>query len=365
MRNWVWMWVLLCLVLGCAADMQAQAKPAANDRLTFTNGDQLTGSLQRADSKGVVFASTMAKNVTVPWKNIRELHTGTAFVVLTADGKMYRGMLLVQNGNVIVLSAVASVPSEVVPAGAVRMVVTPKLYKSAVTARPRLWQSWRGQLVGGFSRVSATQDSTSYTTQIALQRPVPELGWMQQKSNTQFSFQSSYGKLSQPNTPTVRTSIFTAALEQDEDLNAKLFLFANAELDHNDAQGLQLQQAYGGGIGWKVKDTAATQLALKADLHWTRQEFLSAANERFLATSLTETLRQQLRKIIWTQSVSITPSITKGVAYQMSGMSAWALPVYKMLSLNFTIVDNYLNNPQPGFLKNSLQYSTGIQVSLH
>ncbi|MGH9486784.1 MAG: DUF481 domain-containing protein [Terriglobales bacterium] len=333
------------------------------DTLTFTNGDALTGTLVRADSKGVVFASKMASAVTVPWANVRELRTSTPFVVVTANGTVYRGTLVVEHSSIVVSSA--SAQPAFLQAGNIRMIVDPKTYAEAVMAHPSPWQSWRGQIAGGFSRVSATQTSTSYTTQIALQRPVPRLSWMQQKSNTLFNFQSTYGKLSQPNTPTVRTSIYTAQLEQDEDITPKMFLFGSAQLDHNDAQGLQLQQSYGGGVGWKLVNSAVTQLALKADLHWTRQEFLSAANESFLATSVTETMRRLLGKVIWTQNVSVTPSITKGVAYQMSGMSNWALPVYRTLSLNFTILDDYLNNPQPGFLKNSLQYSTGLQFTLH
>ncbi|MGH9485471.1 MAG: DUF481 domain-containing protein [Terriglobales bacterium] len=355
-RFWMRGCALLCLLLALGVVLRA-------DTLIFKNGDELTGTLLRADVHGCVFSSKMASAVTVPWNNIRELRTTTPFVVVTTGGSVYKGRLLVENGNVVISSTLLQ--PVFLTASRIAMIVDPKTYAQEVNAHPRLWQSWRGQIVGGFSQVQATQDSTSYTTQIDLQRPVPKLQWMTQKSNTQFHFNGTYGKLSQPNTPTVRTSIFTASLEQDEDISKKMFLFANAQLDHNAAQGLQLQQAYGGGIGWKVKESGKTQLSLKADLHWTRQKFLTAANQSFLASSVTETLHQMLHKVIWTQSISITPSITQGVAYQMSGMSAWSLPVYHALSLNFTVVDAYLNNPQPGFLKNSLQYSTGIQLALH
>ncbi|MGH9476944.1 MAG: DUF481 domain-containing protein, partial [Terriglobales bacterium] len=352
---WVGCALVVCLLAMVAAEARA-------DTLTFTNGDQLAGTLVRANSSGVVFSSAMAGNVKVPWDHIRELQTTTPFVVVSSDGHIYQGALLVENSSLVVSSP--TMQPEFLSPRQVVMVVTPKLYVDEVTAHPKPWQSWQGQVVGGFSQVSATQNSVSYTAQVVLQRPVPKLAWMTQKSNTQFHFQGTYGKLSQPNTPTVRTSIFTAALEQDEAISSKLFLFGNAQLDHNDAQGLQLQQAYGGGIGWKLKNTAALQLDLKADLHWTHQQFLSAATQSFLASSLSETMREELNRVIWSQSLSVTPSITQGVAYQMAGMSAWALPVSRTLSLNFTVVDNYLNNPQPGFLKNSLQYSTGLQISL-
>ncbi|MGH9479617.1 MAG: DUF481 domain-containing protein, partial [Terriglobales bacterium] len=160
--------------------------------------------------------------------------------------------------------------------------------------------------------------------------------------------------------------IYTASLEQDQDVNKRLFGFGSTELNHNIAQGLELQQAYGGGVGWKLIASAPVQLDLRADIHWTHQRFLSAVNDSFLASSFTESLREAVgRKLVWTESISLTPSYTNGLAYQMSGISAWAVPIYGSLSLNFTASDSYLNNPQPGFLRNSLQYTTGIQIALH
>src|SRR6185312_7993944 len=347
--------LLLCLLLGTVA-LRA-------DTLIFTNGDTLTGSLLRADEHGCVFASNLANQVTVPWDNIRELRTSTPYVVVDVHGQAHEGTLLVENASLIV-SNPASQP-EFLSAVEVRLVVDPKTYVSAITAHPAPWQSWRGQITGGFSQLSATQNSISYTTQAVLQRPVPRLEWLPQKSNTLFHFQGTYGKLSQPGAPTVRTSIFTAGLEQDQSISQRLYVFANTQFDHNAAQGLQLQQAYGGGLGWKLLRTSATSLDLKADLHWTNQRFNSATSDRFLASSFTESMRHNYGRLIWTQNVSLTPSYTKGLAYQMSGMSAWAIPVYKMMSVNFTVIDDYINNPQPGFLKNSLQYSTGLQFNLH
>jgi len=333
------------------------------DTLIFANGDQLSGTLVRADAAACVFKSDMAGLVTVPWSNIRELRTTDAYVVVGKDASVQRGQLLVDGATVEITSDGAPQPTFIAPADT-RMIVDPKTYAEAVTAHPHVWQSWRGQVSGGFSQISATQASTSFTSRIELQRPVPSLAWLPQQSDTLFHYESTYGRLSQPHLPTVRTSIYSLGVEQDQDVSGRLFLFGNAQLDHNFSQGLQLQQAYGGGVGWKLIQTAPTQLALRADLHWTHQRFLSLANERFLASSFTETLRQNYGRVVWTQNVSLTPSYTKGLAYQMAGMSSWAVPVYRSLSLNFTVMDNYLNNPQPGFLKNSLQISTGVQFNV-
>ncbi|HEY7839795.1 MAG TPA: DUF481 domain-containing protein [Terriglobales bacterium] len=334
------------------------------DTLTFTNGDQLTGTLDHANAAACVFHSDMAGSVTVPWKNIRDLRTTTSYVVISSDGGTpQRGELIVAAGMIEITSSTAPQPGFVTPA-AIRMIVSPKVYASVVEAHPSPWQTWHGQVTGGFSQVSATQSSSSYTAGMDFERPVPQLGWMNQRSNTLFHFHGTYGKVAQRGRPTLVTSIYTSSLEQDQDLSQRLFVFGNGHLDHNLSQGLELQQSYGAGLGWKLFDSAPTKLSLKADLHWTHQRFLSAAAPSFLASSFSESLRQSYGKLIWTQSVSLTPSYTNGLAYQMSGMSAWAVPLYHALSLNFTVIDSYLNNPQPGFMRNSLQVSTGLQYTL-
>lgn len=334
------------------------------DTLTFANGDQLTGTLVRADAHVCVFRSDQAGTVTVSWPNVKDLQTLSPYVAVTLDGAVHRGFVTGDGKMLEINLPTAPAPAFLAPA-TLRLLVDPKTYDSEVTARPALWQSWRGQVSGGFSQVSSTQNSINYTSRVDLQRPVPMLTWLPQRSDTLFHLQTAYGRLSQPNEPTVKTSIYTAGLEQDFDLTSHLFVFASTQFDHNFAQGLDLQQAYGGGVGWKIIQSHATLLDLRADLHWTHQRFLSPERESFLASSLTQSLRENYGRVIWTENISLIPSLTNRSAYQMSGFSSWAMPVYKALSLNFTVVDSYLNNPQPGFLRNSLQYSTGIQYSVH
>jgi len=333
------------------------------DTLTFRNGDQLNGTLVRADHKGCIFHSDMAGTVTVAWSNIQQLNTLDEFVVVANDGRVEKGQLRLDGNIIEITPSLAAQPAFLAPSDT-RMIVDPKTYTNEVTAHPPLWRSWRGLVSGGFSQVSATQSSSSFTGAIDLQRPVPMLAWLPQRSNTLVHFQGTYGKLSQPNEPTVRTSIFNAGVEQDRNMTARLFLFGDAQFDHNIAQGLELQQAFGGGAGWKLFASQATQLSLRADLHWTHQRFHAPSNESFIASSFTESLRQTYGRLVWTENISLTPSYTNGAAYQMSGLSSWAVPLYRSLSLNFNVVDSYLHNPQPGFLRNSLQYSTGIQVTI-
>lgn len=334
----------------------------AADTITFTNGDRITGKLVRADATKVTFDSPMLGTVTIPWSKVQSLHTDHNFVVLEKDRPSARGRLNADAKQIRITTTPDGEPQEVATAET-DMIIPPDVYRHDIAESPRPWQNWKGAVAGGLNLVNATQSSQSYTASINLDRPVPQLDWLPERSDTQLAFQGSYGKVSQPGEPTLRTNILNLALEQDQYLRGSLFTFGTAQFNHNLAQGLQLQQVYGGGIGWKrVRD--GSELDFKADLHFTRQRFLSAPNQQFLASGFSETwIRKFSSAIVWNESIGVVPSYTNGLAYQLNGTTALVIPVYKQLSLNTSLIDSYLGNPQPGYQHNSLQFSSGIQFN--
>src|SRR5271168_4434804 len=58
---------------------QAGGSPPAPDVLIFTNGDRLTGKLEKGEGDSITFKSDMAGEITVPLAKIRELRTSGSF----------------------------------------------------------------------------------------------------------------------------------------------------------------------------------------------------------------------------------------------------------------------------------------------
>src|SRR5258707_3802233 len=87
--------LVLTLVSGAlfqtvAARSQSAAAKAEPDVIVFTNGDQLTGTLERAAGDSFVFKSDVVGEVTVSADKIKELHTGGKFVALKNGEKVTR-----------------------------------------------------------------------------------------------------------------------------------------------------------------------------------------------------------------------------------------------------------------------------------
>lgn len=337
--------LLLCLAVGLRADT-----------LRLTNGDRLTGTVKRADNAKVVFHSDPVGDVTVEWKDVQQLQTAGTYVIVEPDRTVVRGSVAFGAGALTVGGASVTLDR-------VRLIVSAADYDKAMREQGLL-QGWRGELGAAFSEVSATQSSTSLSTDINLHRTVPPFEGVPQRSNTLFEFHAAYGSLTQPGVARVKTSIFSLGLEQDENFTAHAFALEDAAFSHNYSQGLQFQQEYGGGGGWILVDSKVTHLELKADVHWTREEFLAGPSTSFVASNVSETMHRQLGRIAWTENITAAPAYTNWNAFQASAATAWAMPVARALAVNIALLDSYLNNPQPGFQHNSFQFSTGVVWSV-
>src|ERR1700722_16470098 len=98
---------------------QANAAKPAPDVIVFTNGDQLTGTLERATGDLFVFKSDVVGEITVSADKIKELHAGGKFVALKKNEKITRtskhpGTVTYGDSAITVADTSSSTP-EVVP----------------------------------------------------------------------------------------------------------------------------------------------------------------------------------------------------------------------------------------------------------
>lgn len=368
--------------------MVAQDKPAP-DVLVFTNGDQLTGKLVRAAGTSVVFKSEMAGEITVPLDKVRELHSGSEFVALRkADkGKLATagtGLVQVQGGNVMVGPNGGAVAATIAPRDLGYLIDKPTYDKQVAHSAGAL-DGWNGAVTAGVTLVRATDNSTTATLAANFVRTIPTVPYLPKRNRTSVNLSESYGKLTSliippppvttPPAPTstiAKTNIFHADSERDEYFSARLYALADLAFDHNFSQGLQLQQAYGGGVGWTPFQDAKQQLDFKGDVHYENQQFIVSPSVvaqpslQIFGSTFAENYRRTLpRKLVFTESADYLPAWNHLSAYSANVTASLAMPVFKRLSISVSTTDNYLNNPPPYFLKNSYQFVTGLTYTLH
>lgn len=355
----------------------AAAKPAP-DVIVFTNGDQLTGTLERATGDSFVFKSDVVGEVTVSADKIKELHANGKFVALKNDEKITRtskqpGTISYADSAVSVAATPSSAP-EVVPVKNLAYLIDSSTYTKEVTSNPGIWYGWHGAISGGITLIEATQTGQNYTAAVNLVRLVPSVDFLPPRTRSTINVLETYGKIDQPFIPTepptlasvTKTNIFHADAEHDKYFTSRFYGLVGVSFDHNYSQGLNLQQIYGIGVGWTIIKTPVQQFDVKADVHYERQNFQPPTSSTdLIGSSFTELYHRNLpAKIIFTESGTFIPAWNEWNAYSAIFAAGLQLPTYKRFSLNLNLLDNYLNNPAIGFKNNSLQFVTAISYTL-
>ena len=353
--------------------------------IVFTNGDQLSGTLERADGDSFVFKSDIVGEVTVSADKIKELRSQGKFVALKKGEKITRTSkqpgTVTYGDNALTLADTKSGTPEVVPVKDLAHLIDSVTYGKEVTSNPGIWYGWGGSISGGITLIESTQTGQNYNLAANLIRSVPSVAFLPPRTRSTVNVLETYGKITQPvvpqtNPPTAdtvaKTNIFHADAEHDKYFTSRMYGLVGASFDHNFAQGLNLQQIYGLGLGWTVIQNPVQQFDVKADVHYERQNFIEplppapeTPNKDLIGSSFTEGYRRNLpAKIIFTETGTFIPAWNDFNAYSAIFGAGLQLPTYKRFGLNIDVLDNYLHDPAIGFKSNSLQFVTGIVYTL-
>ena len=372
-----------------AAAPAPQKKPT--DTLVFTNGDTLTGTFVREVGGKVTFHSDMLGDLDIPWKNIKEIRTGTTLAVIKSGVVLRRGhmpanlpvgTLAVSNGFITVHPANHAM-IQPIPIKSAAYIIDEASLQKQIVGRPGITQGWNGAATVGLTLVQATQNQYAFSGSVALARVVPTVNWLAPRNRTTLDYAQSYGKITQPayTDPTgtfvpatsTKTSIFHADAERDEYLSPRIYYLGTVAFDHNYSQSLDLQQIYGGGIGYTILKSPVQELDVKAVVQYERQAFFSAtppppASKDLIASTFGGTYVHHVTKgIVFTQNLDYIPAWNNLHAYSFNENDTLALPAYKNFSFSLGTLDTYLNDvplTYPPTKRNSFQFTAGVTYSI-
>ena len=83
-----------------------------------------------------------------------------------------------------------------------------------------------------------------------------------------------------------------------------------------------------------------------------------------IGSTLTEVYTRKWGKLQFNEKLLADIAWNNASAFSASGTSSLRLPVYKRLAFSVSTIDNFLNNPQIGYRKNSFQFTTGFALNL-
>ena len=368
---------------GHAQSAPAKSAAPAPDVIIFTNGDQLTGKLLREVAGSVTFHSDIAGDVTVTWDKIKSIHSSQQFAVIqqgqhvtrkTADADVAQGVVQVQDDQVKVATGTGAATKDI-PVKNAQYMIDEATYGKEVRRSPGFLYGWTGAITAGATTVEATQNSRAFNGAVALVRTIPTVNWLDPRNQSIFDFTGAYGTVTQPGTVGTKTNIIHFNAEHDWYISPRFYFLVDSSFDHNYSQGLDLQQIYGGGLGYTVIKTPKQELDVKFDIHYERQQYFVTPNivppppltpsKNLIGANFGDTYMLKLPKgLVFNQGAVITPAFNQSNAYSAVGTAGLLFPVYKRLGFTVGALDDFLNDPAAGSKKNSFQFTAGVTYTL-
>ena len=385
--------VFLLLPVGLAAFMlcaSAEDKPAAKpdpDVLVLPNGDTIHGKLVSVLQGKVTFHTDALGDLSLSWDKIKELHTSESFAVLDKTVKLHgrhsagnipEGTVSVEEQKVTVTPANAPAQAPIPTKDTAFVLDQPTLDKN-LHHQPGFLAGWNGAATAGATLVTATENQYTVSGGIGLVKSVPTVSWLNPRDRTSLDFTGSFGKITQPAytdatgtlvpSSSIKSAIYHADAERDEYFSPRMYALVQVAFDHNFAQDLDLQQIYGGGIGWTLLKSPKQEADLKGTAQYERQQFIqsSAGNQDLIGSTFSVGYLLHTKLTTYTQGLSYIPAYNNLHAYSANETNTFAFPAYKNLSFSLGTIDTYLNDPPASFpptKRNSFQFTMGLTYAI-
>ncbi len=374
--------LIAILAAACAAFCSAQAKPAPADVLVLGNGDTIHGKLVSAIDGTIIFHSDALGDLKVKWSDVKELHSSQSFAVLNkAVNQRSRkqaaqipvGPVDMENQTVTLHATNGAAPPPV-PLADAAYVVDQATLNQQVYHHPSFLGGWNGAATAGATIVEATQNQDTVSGSMSVVRNVPGVSWLNPRNRTSANFSGSYGKITQPGVPTVKTAIYQADAERDQYFSTRFYALAQVDFNHNFGQLLALQSVYGGGVGFTAFKDSKQELDVKGTIQYEKQQFLAppppsvlSPSRNLIGSTFAANYALKLKLFSFTQGVAYVPAYNTPSAYSANETDTLSFPAYKNLSFSVGTLDSYLNDPPlstPPTKPNSFQFTMGLTYAI-
>ena len=312
--------------------------------LFLKNGDRITGELVSQNENRVVVRSPVAGKITIPRESLDHMDpvarptASTPTVPTNAPPK-----------------AASPPPPTPSPASLAKVdtnaPVAGHLLPSWVSG---IWTNWHGNVQAGLNLgVGTTDRTTMYVNGTASKK------WG--RTSTIFTYNTAYGEAN--GIQNANQMAGTGRAEFEISPNRRTFAYASGAAGYDVIRKINLEYLGGGGVGYKFIDRPKRVLAGELGVQYQSFNYSTSEDQTTVAIRFGESFTTSIDKLSITQRLGFTPGIGDLSNYQVNLYLTLSYPLFKPLTLNLNIIDQYLSKPAAGVQNNDLQVQTTIGVT--
>jgi putative salt-induced outer membrane protein YdiY len=362
----------MCRTLLLALSFSLTAADTRADQVTLKNGDRISGTIVKSDTKTLLIKTEFAGDVTVQWDAINSIESSQPLHLVLTDGQTIVGVVKTEDGKFEVAARetgpVSAPKSSVVT---VRNDAEQKMFDQEAERlrHPHLADFWSGLLDTGLSMTRGNSSLLSYTLAAKAVRETPR---------DKFGVYTTavYGK--DGNTSPGRTIAHAihGGIRGDLNLSDRVFVFGFTDFDYDALQHLDLRNVIGGGLGYHIINTKITKVDLFAGASFD-QEYFGAYPNPALPSGIQPAITRKSAEIVvgeelstklssrttLSERFSFFPNISNTGNYRTQFDATAATKLKNWLGWQISLSDRYLSNPPPLLKGNDLLLSTGLRLN--
>ncbi|MBX3733355.1 MAG: DUF481 domain-containing protein [Verrucomicrobiae bacterium] len=365
----VWM-VLAVWWMVCLGNAAAAAEPVI---LLLKNGDRISGEVVSTNANRIVIRSPFTGRIPVPREHIRritsesELAQEAAAAVAAAEAPAKEAATPVATTEAPE-SPVPPPPPPPPPATPIQpssppavAAASPLAPTNAVPATPLIpgwftgiWTNWHGNLQAGLNMGMGTTDRLNiYLNSSASKK------WGRTVSSVTYNV--SYGEVN--GVPNANIMAGTVKVDVELSPNRRLYTYTQGAAGYDVIRKIELEYLVGGGFGYRIMDKPKRVLAVELGAQYQEFNYTVGNDLTTVALRLGQNFNTSIEKLSVNQRFGFTPSFDEFSNYQFNFALTLSYPLFKPLTINLNVINQYLSRPATGVQNNDLQVQTTLGVT--
>lgn len=338
--------------------LPAMAEPMV---VFLKNGDRLTGEITSQNDRRVVLKTAITGRITIPRDQVDKIMTAAAVAAAAATPPTNAPTPTAIVATPAAPAAPAPKPTASAPPAA------PATAASITTNAPALseswipgwlsgaWTNWHGNVQFGANMGMGTTDRYSIFANASASKK-----WGRTTSLVNYNI--NYGVVND----VANANRMAGGTKVDVELNQdrRLYTYGQGGAGYDRIRQISLEYIVGAGMGYRFINRPRLVLAGELGSQYQVFNYFSTADRENVAARLAENITTKIGKdVSITQTLGFTPGIQELSDYQIRFGFTLSLPLFKPLTLNLNVINEYDSQPAPGVSNNDLQLSTTIGVN--
>ena len=319
---------------------------AIADQVTLKNGDRITGTITTADNTSLNLKTDAAGTLAIKWDAVQAVSSDQPLYFTSKAGQVVVGTVSTTDGKFQVATE----------SGGTVALNKDDIKNIRSESEQKAYGAWGGFLDAGLSLSRGNSETTNLTVGATATRTT-------EKDKASGFLNSIYSRSKTNGVDLTTANAVHAGLRFDFNLSDKIFAFVFTDFDRDRFQQLNLRNVLGGGLGYHVVKTDATNFDLYGGGSLD-QEYFSTLDRKSGELLVGETFDRKFSGAFSVkEKLEFYPNLSDTGQYRVVFDAAAVTKMTKIFSWELDASDRYISNPVNGLKGNDLLLTTGIRVA--